>query len=60
MNNIDEAIREWNKTYQKKMTHNEEVMFRWGYVYALNDNKKHAHELMCSICGRFGRDCKCS
>ena len=31
------ARNRWEKAFEKKMSHDEFVMFSWGYAYALRD-----------------------
>ena len=34
---MEKAKERWEKAFQKEMTSDEETMFNWGYVYAIND-----------------------
>ena len=37
---IEKARKRWEKAFEKKMTKEEFVMFRWGYGYAIIDGTK--------------------
>lgn len=41
---VEKAILEWEKGFNKKMTPEEKTMFEWGYTYAINDASEVENE----------------